>query len=484
MNRLRQNVRTSVAWASAEGIVNVLAALCVTLVVGRIIGPTEFGLAAVAYLLGTFAEIIVYTPFVDPLIQRPRVDRSLLDATFTAMIAVGTGIYLIILIAAPLLAGLYDEPKLAGLLIVQGTTCIFTGLRGVPEAMMSRKLRFSQISIRSIAAKIASTLVSLAGALLGMGAWSIILGNVAFAFGATTMVLAMTKRMPRIAFLPDRVASLASFGMFSLLDALLWTATSRLFCFLVGYFQGIQALGQLTVAYRMNETVCTLVLNVIGRLALPLLSRVADDRRRLEEVYLQGTRLVWLVTAPVFLGLAFTSREIVDLMLGPDWPLASPALVAVCLFSLFNFTCALSQPTVKAVARPSLLVSPNVIALIHITAGSFILRNAGFQAMLWVWMSFGVVYMVCMLRIIQQAIGTHWLTQLKPLASAVLPSLGMCGALAGVGLLNLGLSTSMMLVLNIALGGASYALLLVGLERPLLVQLLSPPAAPIKAGSE
>jgi hypothetical protein len=57
------------------------------------------------------------------------------DGVFTAIIALGAGIYLIILIAAPLLAGLYDEPELAGLLIVQGTTCLFTGVRSVPEAL-------------------------------------------------------------------------------------------------------------------------------------------------------------------------------------------------------------------------------------------------------------------------------------------------------------------------------------------------------------
>lgn len=68
MNRIRQKVRSSVAWASLEGIVNILAAVCMTLVVGRIIGPTEFGIAAIAWLLGTFAEIFVTTPFVDPLI--------------------------------------------------------------------------------------------------------------------------------------------------------------------------------------------------------------------------------------------------------------------------------------------------------------------------------------------------------------------------------------------------------------------------------
>lgn len=473
MSRLRQNVRSSVVWAGVESSVNILAALCTTLVVGRIIGPTEFGLAAVAYLVGSLAEIFVVMPFVDPLIQRRRLDGSVVDAGFTAMAAAGVGIYLLILISAPLLAKLYDTPALAGLLAVQGMTCIFAGLRGVPEAMMARKLRFNLISIRSIVAKIASALVSLMAALLGMGAWSIILGNVAFAVGSTIMVFSLTKRIPKFVFLPHHMASLFAFGIFSLLEALLWTATSRLFGFFVGYFQGIRMLGELNIAFRINDTACSLIAAAVSRLALPMFSRVAEDRRRLEQAFLQGTRMVYLIVAPVFLGLAFTSREIVDLALGPDWHLASSALVAVCLFSLLIFARVLSHPTVKAVARPSLLIGPNVIGLLYIVAGSLVLRHAGFEATLGVWVSFGVVFVLCSLRMIQKAIGTDWLTQLKPLASAVIPSLGMCGGLYAVMMLEPAISVVAMLLLKIALGATIYLLLLVALERPLLIQILS-----------
>ena len=476
MSRLRQNVRSSVAWASAESLVNILAALCTTLVVGRIIGPTEFGLAALAYMLGTLAETFVTTPFVDALIQRRRFTQSLVDGTFTAMIGVGIGVYLLIVIAAPLMARLYNQPALTALLIVQGTTCLFAGVRGVPEAIMARKLRFNQISVRSVIAKIASVLVSLLAALLGMGAWSIILGNVAFAVATTVMVLSMTKRIPKFAVRPGPVASLVSFGMFILLEALLWSATPRLFCFFVGYYQGLQTLGQLTIAFRINDTACSIIHTIASRLALPMLSRVAEDRRRLEQGFLQGTRMVCLIVAPVFLGLAMTSHDIVALVLGPSWPLAAPALVAVSVFSLFIFVRVLAHPTVKAVARPSLLIGPNVIGLIYITAGSLVLRHAGFQGALSVWISFGVVFLICSLRMIQKAIGTGWLRQLVPLGPAVLPSLGMAGVLVGIDFLHPDLSALAMVMLKITLGAASYGALLIALERPLLVELLRRPS--------
>ena len=398
---------------------------------------------------------------------------SAINAAFTAMLAIGVSVYLILLGSAGLLASLYDKPGLVALLAVQGTTCLLAGLRGVPEAIMSRKLRFNQLAVRNIVAKIASAIVSLIAAMLGMGAWSVILGNVAYAFGTTVMVLSMTKRFPRIAFHMDQLARLSSFGIFVLLEALLWAATPRLFSFFVGYFQGLQALGQLSIAFRMNDTVFSLIWVVSNRLALPMLSRVSESTRRVEQTFLQGTKMVGLIVAPLFLGLALISRELADLVLGPNWPLAAPSLMAVSLFSLLNSTRLLAQPTVKAVARPSLMIGPNVIGLIYIVAGSLMLRNAGFDAALSVWLSFGIIFILCSLRMVQNAIGTSWLAQLAPLAPAVFPALGMCGVLLGIDMLHLGLSIFVLLVLKIVLGASTYLLLLFALERPLLIQLLS-----------
>jgi O-antigen/teichoic acid export membrane protein len=483
MSRFRRKFKASVVWAAFESMVHLLAALCITLVVGRIIGPAEFGLAAVAFLIGSFAEIFVSMPFYEPLIQRRRLTGRLVDAAFTAMVATGLGVYLLILVSSPLFAQTYEQPRLRYLLAVQGLACLFAGVRGVPEALMARKLRFSQIAVRNIVAKLSGAIVSLAAALAGMGAWSIILGNVVFAFGTTVLVISMTKRIPRFAIDVRGVASLWSFGMFSLVENLLWSAAQRLFCFFVSYYQGLQALGQLTIAFRISDAGWTFIYTVGGRLALPMLSRVAEDRKRLEQAFLQGTQMVSLIVCPVFLGLALTSPEIVNLLLGPEWPLATPALAAVSIFSLCIAIRLLADSAVKAVGKPSLLIMPNLLGLLYVSAGSFVMRNGDFQAQLWVWITFGFVFVMLSLRAVQKAIGTNWFTQLKPLGPAVLPSLGLCGAVYGITKLQLGVSPVVLLPLKVALGALVYVSILVVLERPQLMLWLKG-STPVASGDK
>jgi O-antigen/teichoic acid export membrane protein len=467
---LQQNLRSSFAWSGAESIVSLLTALLTALVVSRIISPAEFGLAALAWLFVSLAEVLVATPLADPLIQRRRLDSPVVDAAFTAMITTAAGIYLIILLAAPLLARLYDKPALMELLVVQGSTCLLTGLRGVPEALLARELRFRSLSIRSIVAKTAGALVALGAALLGAGAWSIVLGNVTFSFISTITIFSIIEKYPKIIYSPRHVVDLWSFGIYSLLDGFLWLSVSRVFNFLIGYFYGMQILGNLSFAFRINDSLCALLLAVTTRLALPIFSRIAEDPQRLERVFLQGTRAVGILIAPAFLGLAFVSPEMTRLALGPGWPLAAPSLVAVSLFSLLKFLCVLVHPTVKAIGKPALLIAPNVLGLVYVVAGSIMVRDLGFEAQLVVWTSWGVVFFMSYLRLLHRATGISWMAQLESLAPAAIASLGMCTVLLGITLIHPA-GPAKMILLKVALGGLTYLLLVVASERSLRAQL-------------
>jgi O-antigen/teichoic acid export membrane protein len=203
-----------------------------------------------------------------------------------------------------------------------------------------------------------------------------------------------------------------------------------------------------------------------------MLSRISGDQRRLEKDFLNGSRLVWVIVAPIFLGLAFTSSEIVDLTLGAEWQIASAALVAVCLFSLLDFSRLLAHPLVKAIGRPALLMGPNIAGLAYIFLGCLAFREVGFHALLGLWTSFGIVFVMCSIHMVHRAIGTDWLTQIKPLSPAALPSLGMCLIFLVIRAAHPAVSMVTVLLLKIGLGGTTYLLLLSAFQRPLLTQIL------------
>jgi O-antigen/teichoic acid export membrane protein len=409
------------AWVLADSTVTLASAIVVAFVIARIIGPSEFGLGSTAYLIGSFAEAFVAVPLAESLIQRRTFSNAAADTGFVLMAMLGLGVFVIMVISAPLFAALLDAPSLTMLIAAQGITLLFLALRGTPEALLARKLRFRALSIRNICAKLAMVPAALVLALNGAGAWAIVGANIAFAITSTIMVLLVAPRWPRPRFDREEAKSLFRFGFFAMLDGALWSATPRLFAFLFGHFQGIRALGQLNLGFRINDTVSALIASVTARVALPVFSRSA--RRSPQEfvaAFAMGTRLTMLIALPAFVGLALVSEEIVAMFLGPEWPQSVDALRAVFLYSIVNFARVLAQPAIKAAGKPAALIWLHVIGLAYIAGAMVMMRNRDFVDLLMVWVGFGPVYFLTSALLLKKVIGMGVLEQVRPLVPATL----------------------------------------------------------------
>jgi O-antigen/teichoic acid export membrane protein len=469
----RDHVKSFLPWVVADAAVSLASAILLALIVARMIGPVAFGVAGTAFMLGSLAEAFVALPFSEALIQRRGLDARTTNAAFAGMLGLGLLAFLAMAAAAWPMAAVFATPELAPLILVQGLTCLLLGLRGVPEALLSRELEFRLLAIRNIVAKLAAAVVAIALVLRGAGPWSIVLSNVAFSLASTVMVLAVAPRLPR--FRPDvaAAASLLRFGVFSLLDGVLWTATPRLFAFLVGHYQGMRDLGLLSVGFRINDVLSALLEAVTQRIALPIFARSAETPGQLDRAFQSGSKITVMISSPVFVGMTFVSTEVVEIFLGSEWGPAAAALTAVSLFSLASFAQLLAPPAIKAVGKPHLLLWLALIGLAYVGMGTVLSAPAGFLAQLSVWSSFGIVYFVTSVLLLRQATGMGWRAQVAPLLRPSLAALGMAAALWAAGhALDGAVSPLAALLVKVGVGIVSYAALLGLLERRFLAALL------------
>jgi O-antigen/teichoic acid export membrane protein len=469
----RNQLKTSILWIVVENVVTVISAF-VLIACARLIGTHAFGLASIAFFVGSLAETLVATPFNDSLIQRRKLDVSVIDTAHTSMVGLGLIVSLSLCLLGPVFAAMFHEPQLFALIAVQGTTCFLVGLRGAPEAVIVRKLRFRSLSLRNIAAKTASSLMYVGLALGGAGAWSLTLSNVAFAFIATCMIWAASTRKPKLRWRRSECAELFNFGFFNLMDAVLWTATPRLFGFLAGYFHGVSAAGLLNIAFRINDTLCGIIAAVSHRIAFPYFSRIAHEPQRLNEAYAKGTRATFVIVAPAFAGMTLVGSEIIQLTLGSQWATAAPALAVVSFFSLFNFARLLSQPAIKALGRPSLLLWLHGVGLSYITLGCVLTASFGLTAQLYVWAIFGFVGYITGALLLKRASGLTLLNQTAPLALGSTGGFGMTGCLLLVRPYLVALSPFSRVVVEVFIGGFVYLSILSVLEWRTVVPLARP----------
>ena len=142
----------SVAWAGLE-IVSLLVLSLVTLIfLARLLGPAEFGLAALALVTVQFLTMIVRSVFIDAIVQRERLEAAHLDSAFWAGLLAAVAFIGLCVWGAPWFGRAFGEPALAGVLVWTSLSLVFSGVDGVPMAILRRDLRMKELAIRSASA--------------------------------------------------------------------------------------------------------------------------------------------------------------------------------------------------------------------------------------------------------------------------------------------------------------------------------------------
>ena len=145
-DELDTRIMRSSAWGIlGYGGANALA-LVTTLVLARLLVPSDFGLVALALVLLAVAQIAQDSGLGAALIvHRGDVRRaSAAVLVFSPLVAVG--LYLVYFIAAPIAAGFFDEPQLTEVLRVMALVLVLRGLTIMPLALLQRQMRFGPIT--------------------------------------------------------------------------------------------------------------------------------------------------------------------------------------------------------------------------------------------------------------------------------------------------------------------------------------------------
>lgn len=125
MEHVRKKMASGVAWmAGARMIVRALGALS-TLVLARLLAPSDFGLIAMATSLIALLELLSAFSFDLALIRRPDSTSDDFDTAWTLNVLFAVAIAIALFISAPFAADFYREPRLQNVIyLVAAGNCL------------------------------------------------------------------------------------------------------------------------------------------------------------------------------------------------------------------------------------------------------------------------------------------------------------------------------------------------------------------------
>jgi len=340
---------TGVMWSGINSLVPAASGLVIFLVVSRVISPEEFGF--VAFAVAIIGTIGAFSPagFGDALVQRSDLGPSHLNATFWLCLVWGICLYALAVLLAGPLALLLDDPMLTVLMPVIGVRLIIDLAAVVPSALLSRKMQFRQMALRTLISSVVSLFACLVVLWMGFGLWALVMSQLIGSLVVCAVSWLSVRWRPMLGIDRQALRDLSRFGGFASGSRLI--TTINVDQLLIGALLGSTALGLFSFARRIFQMLNDVLTGALAAVSYPLLSSMQAEPENLRETYLATTFLSSVLAFPIFIGFALVANQVVPLMFGAQWQEATPALQAFCAIGLLSCIGILQAALIRAKGR-------------------------------------------------------------------------------------------------------------------------------------
>lgn len=379
------SIRSSLAYSLINTHVVTLLQFASSLVMARLLTPSDFGVYSVAVVFTGIAQIFRDFGASSYLIQAKQIDTELLRAASGLMISLALLIAGILVVGAPYIADFYREPVLTEILWVLALNFAVTPLGAVTLAVVRRDMRFKEMAILGISTTVISIAVTIVLAYLGYGPMSLAWGAVANTFA--TVLFSLPLRTPEMRWMPTLrgVGKMLSFGGTASAANMLNFVNNSATDMLLGRVMNMEAVGLFSRASSLNRYFSTALGGVISPVLLPWLSQLNRDGVSLKDVYLKVTELVTGLSWPVYALIAVLAEPLIQVLFGSQWGGSVPLVPYISLAAVLSSVYAVSSPLFLARGRPGLNLAIEGIGLPLKVAAILVSAPFGLEAVAAAW---------------------------------------------------------------------------------------------------
>lgn len=467
-------VRSALFWRSGSQILAQIISWTSTLIVIRLLDPSDYGLFAMTQAILSFMQFLNGYGLVSALVQSESLDRHRLRQAFGIMLLLNGALALAQLGIAPLAADYYDQPLVADMLRIQALIYLATPFISISEILMGRSLDFRKPAIVSLVASAAAAAVALWGALNGWGVWTLVWAPITLFWVRGVGYIIATGFLPVPSFDFRGTGGMVAFGAAMLGSQILWLVQTQADIVIGGRVLPPHELGLYAEALFLTQIIVSKFIPPLNDVAFPAYARMQADTSAICWSFLRAMRLIMLVACPLYFGMAASAEPLVLTLFGEKWRAMTPFVQLLALAMPFMTIQVMFPPVCNALGRPGLTTLISATGALIMPLAFIIGIRFGALGLAWGWLVAYPLFTLATIRIAGKSFGLR----LGDLLKAVMPGIACSAAMAGIVLLcdmNAlpdALAAPLRLALLVAVGGASFGALLLIFARSTVHDLL------------
>nr|WP_294501234.1 oligosaccharide flippase family protein [uncultured Rhodopila sp.] len=331
------------AWLLAWRVVTRSLGLVSTLVMARLLLPSDFGLVAMATAFSYGVEALSQLGLQEALVRRREDGFGLHHTAFTLQVGRALATAIVIAAGAPVAAAWFSEPRLVTVLFVLAGITVLNGLENVGIADYRRAMRFD-VQFKLLSVPRLAGFAAMIGYALVWGSYRALLAGMLV---SSVVRVAMSYRLhpfrPRLRL--SRWREVARFSFWTWATSAVSLVWDRCDPFVLGPGFGSAKLGLYLLAMEIALLPVTEIVAPAADALFAAFSSAQKDGDSSVHHAPEVAGIILLGVAPIVLTVSAASGPIVEVMLGTKWVDAWPIVSVLswaCVFSPFSFICSMA----------------------------------------------------------------------------------------------------------------------------------------------
>ncbi|RBW49725.1 oligosaccharide flippase family protein [Marinobacter sp. F3R11] len=358
------NVRRAVIFSSLGRYVLMVVGLINTMVVARLLSPSEIGTFAVASsLVMIMAEFRVLGANAYLIREKELTDEKV-RSSYGLTILVSWFMGVLIIAASYPLSDFFEIEEVAPLFILLSLSFFLAPYISIPHAILSRKYKFGLISNVYFCAAISNIVVTISFIYFGFSFYSLAFGNISSVLVQAVLFLYASREVPVYAPRFKNMRVIAKIGVYTSLGHVIRKAQNTTPDMVIGKLGSPTEVGLFSRGLGFMVFVTDLIMSGIYPVAAPYLADIKNKGESMVTAYLNASQLITGVLWPVLAVGSVASLPAIRLMFGDQWDPAAPIASIVAVWAMLKAPHVLAPQTLITLGYESSMFAKELIVFL------------------------------------------------------------------------------------------------------------------------
>ena len=365
MDGIREKVIKGVVWRFAERFGAQIVSFIVSVVLARLLSPSDYGEITLVMLVVSVLQILVDSGFGNALIQKKDVDDLDYSTVFVFNIAFCIILYALLYMLAPCISKILFKTDMTLVLRCVCVIVLISGVKNIQQAYVSRNMQFKKFFFATLGGTILSAVVDIVLAYKGYGIWALVAQYIINPLIDTIILWRVVEWKPSFRFSMKRLTKLFSYGWKLLAVAIMTEVFNDLRNIIIGKIYSTEDLGYYSNGQKVPQL---LTQNIDASIKSVMFPAFASEQSNVELVKLHMLKMIKItnyVLFPVLFGIAACAENIVIILWTEKWIQVVPFLRVASVMLALNSMQGTNQQAIIALGHSQVnLVTDIVIKVV------------------------------------------------------------------------------------------------------------------------